>query len=114
MEGIEGIQWLQRLFNHIVEGDPMSNEWWESWMVPIFKRKGDIQDCGNYRGIKLMSHTMKMWERIVDWCIRANQLRFRSGHSTMEPISILRQIVGEAQGGKERRLPYVCRCREGL
>ena len=28
--------------------------------------KGDIHDCGNYQGIKLMSHTMKIWERIID------------------------------------------------
>ena len=33
----------------------------------IYKEKGHIiQDCGNYRGIKLMSHTMKIWERIIE------------------------------------------------
>ena len=26
--------------------------------------KGDIQECGNYRGIKMISHTMKIWESI--------------------------------------------------
>ena len=35
-------------------------------IVPIFKEKGDIQDCGNYRGIKMISHTMKIWESIID------------------------------------------------
>ena len=31
-------------------------------IVPIFKEKGDIRDCGNYRGIKMIYHTMKIWE----------------------------------------------------
>ena len=31
-------------------------------MVPIYKNKGDIQICTNYRKIKLMSHTMKLLE----------------------------------------------------
>lgn len=31
---------------------------------PCFKEKGDIHDCGNYKRIKLMSYTTKMWERV--------------------------------------------------
>lgn len=31
----------------------------------IFDNKGDVQNCGNCRKIKLMSHAMKMWERVV-------------------------------------------------
>ena len=27
---------------------------------------GDAQCCGNYREIKLMSHTIKIWERIIE------------------------------------------------
>ena len=44
----------------------MTAEWRDSVIVPIFKEKGDIQDCGNYRGIKIVSQTsMKIWERII-------------------------------------------------
>ena len=38
--------------------------WKKSKLIPIFKNKGDILECNNYRGIKLMSHFMKLWERI--------------------------------------------------
>ena len=38
--------------------------------MPIYKEKGDVQECQNYRGIKLLSHTMKIWERIVDKRVR--------------------------------------------
>ena len=30
------------------------------------QRKGDIQEYGNYRGINMISHTMKISERIID------------------------------------------------
>ena len=29
-------------------------------MVPIYKGKGDILECNNYRGIKLICHSMKL------------------------------------------------------
>ncbi|XP_047486793.1 uncharacterized protein LOC125037635 [Penaeus chinensis] len=34
--------------------------WRKSTLIPIYKNKGDAQDCGNFRGIKLMSHTKKL------------------------------------------------------
>ena len=34
-------------------------------LVPFYKGKGDIKECENYCGIKLMSHTMKLWERAI-------------------------------------------------
>ena len=39
-------------------------------LISIYKNKGDAQCCGNYRGIKLMSHTMKVWERIIETRLR--------------------------------------------
>ena len=35
-------------------------------IVPLYKGKRDIKECGNYRGIKLMSHAIKLWERIIE------------------------------------------------
>ena len=34
--------------------------WRKSRMVPIYKGKGDILECNNYRGIKLMCHSTKL------------------------------------------------------
>jgi hypothetical protein len=41
-----------------------------SILVPIFKNIGDIQSYTNYIGIKLISHTMKLWERVIEHRIR--------------------------------------------
>ena len=42
----------------------MPEEWRYSVIVPIFNEKGDIQDCGYYRGITMISHFNTIWERI--------------------------------------------------
>ena len=43
---------------------------WRSVVVPIYKSKGNIQNCANYRGIKLISHAMKLWERVMEQQLR--------------------------------------------
>ena len=62
---------MTRIFNKVSESERMPEEWRRSVLVPINKNKGDIQSCGNYGGIKLMSHTMKLWERVVESRLRA-------------------------------------------
>ncbi|KAK3560807.1 hypothetical protein QTP86_019508, partial [Hemibagrus guttatus] len=63
--GEAAVEFLTSLFNRVLESERMPEEWRRSVLVPIFKNKGDVQSCSNYRGIKLMSHTMKLWERVV-------------------------------------------------
>ena len=58
------VDFLTRLFNRILEIDKLPDEWMKSVLVPIYK-KGDVQGCTNYRGIKLMNHIMKIWERAL-------------------------------------------------
>jgi hypothetical protein len=89
------ILWLTKLFNTIFRSNKMPDEWRRSILVPIFKNKGDIQSCTNYRGIKLMSHTMKLWES--DRApfkktnnVFKNQFGFMPEMSTMEVIFLIR------------------------
>ena len=83
--GEVGVQWLTRLFNRIFENRKMPDAWRHKIVVPIYKNKGDIQNYTNYRGIKLMSHTMKLWERIIERRLRSitsitkNQFGFMLG-----------------------------------
>ena len=37
-----------------------------SQIIPLFKGKGHIMECSNFRKIKLMSHTVKLFERIIN------------------------------------------------
>ena len=54
----------------ILNSENMSEEWRNSALVPIFKNKGDVHSCSNYTGLRLLSHTMKMWERVVESRLR--------------------------------------------
>ena len=56
--GDEGVDYLLQTMNAVpVEGMPQS--WRNSEISPLYKGKGSVLECGNYRGIKLMAHTMK-------------------------------------------------------
>jgi len=93
--GDRAIVWLTKLFNLIFRSNKMPEEWRRSILVPIFKNKGDVQSCTNYRGIKLMSHTMKLSERVIEHRLRRvtsvtqNQFGFMPGRSTMEAIFLI-------------------------
>src|ERR1043165_8306024 len=90
--GDKAIVWLTKLFNLIFRSNKMPEEWRRSILVPIFKNKGDVQSCTNYRGIKLMSHTVKLWERVVEHRVEKmtrvpkNQFGFMPERST-KPFS---------------------------
>ena len=40
----------------MLESERVREKWRRRVLVLILKNKGDMQSCGNYRGIKLMSH----------------------------------------------------------
>ena len=41
------IEFLTRLFNRLLMGEWMPEEWRRSVLIPIYKNKGDAQCCGN-------------------------------------------------------------------
>jgi hypothetical protein len=85
----------------------MSNEWRRSILIPIFKNKVDVKSCTNYQGIKLMRHTMKLWERIIEHRLRGvtnvtkNQFGFMPGRSTMGAIFLIRQLMERCRKQKK-------------
>lgn len=96
--GEDGVKFLTKLFNRILcEGIP--DQWRRSYLVPFYKNKGDIRLCGNYRAIKLISHTFKMWERILNkrllklTNVSENQCGFVAGKSTTDAIHSIRILM---------------------
>ena len=97
--GDEGERWLTILFNKILISAKMPKEWRLSKVIPIYKNKGDVQNCCNYRGIKLLSHTMKLWERVIETRLRREtnvpdyQFGFMPGRSSIEAIHLIRGLM---------------------
>ncbi|XP_063537823.1 uncharacterized protein LOC134747173 [Cydia strobilella] len=100
------LPWLTLLFNRILTEGEIPDSWRNSILCPIYKNKGDISECNNYRGIKLTSHTLKIWERIVASRLKAltstseNQFGFTSGKSTTDAIHILRMSMEKHRANK--------------
>ena len=75
-------------------------------------KKRNAQCCGSYRGIKLMSHTIKIWEKIIEAKLRdiveisKQQCRFMPGKETTNAMFALR-ILMEKYGEGQRELHCV-------
>ena len=97
--GEEGIDVLWLLIKKVMDSERIPEKWRENILIQIFKEKGDVQSCENYRGIKLMSHTVKVFERILDGRLRQEvfigrqQLGFMKGVGTVDGIFSLRQVM---------------------
>ena len=105
LEG-KGVTWLTEILYRIMASEKMPDEWRRSTLRPIYKNKGDIQECGNYRGIKLMSNSLKIWERVIENRLRGTvtmsdqQFGFMPGRSTTDAIFALRQLMEKYQKGQ--------------
>ena len=43
----KGVEFLVNFFNRLLQGEKMPDEWRRSMLVPLYKGKGDIKECGN-------------------------------------------------------------------
>ena len=89
----------------------MPNEWNDSIIISLYKGTGEALDRGNYRGLKLRQHILKVIGRIIEDLIRNivkiddMQFGFMPGRGTTDAIFIVRQIQ-EAYIRKNRNLYF--------
>ena len=96
--GETGMMWMTDVCNAVVRDGKIPEDWSRSWMVNVYKGKGDALTCGSYRGIKLLEHAMKVLERVIEGRVRKIvkiddvQFGFMAGRSTTDAIFIVRQL----------------------
>lgn len=107
-------QLLLDIFNQSFVFGKVPLEWNQCVICPIYKRKGDPTDCKNYRGISLMSHTAKLYERILERRLKSqvehrlfeNQSGFRPGRGTTDQIFSFRLYLESWQLDIEQHICF--------
>ena len=61
-----GIKELRNFLNNLLEGEEIPKDLKDSTTIPIYKGKGDVMECGNYRGVRLLEHGMKVYEYVLE------------------------------------------------
>ena len=93
-----GIELLMKLCQRALDGKGMPKDWNTSVLVPIYTGKGDVTNCGAYRGVKLLKHGMKIVEKILEKRIKTlvevddMQFSFMPGKGTTDALFIVRKM----------------------
>ena len=96
--GEAGLEKLRLLAEMVFSSGEIPNVWEESHILNRYKGKGEAQDRGNYRGLKLTDQVMKLLERALDSSIRKMvniddmQFGFVPCRGTTDAIFIFRQL----------------------
>ena len=83
---------IRDLANAIIPDGKVPTDWEQSFIVCLYNGKGDALDRGNYRGLKLTEHAMKILEGIFGGLIRQvvsiddSQFGFVPGRGTTDAI----------------------------
>ena len=102
-----------------------TGEWHTPWtwsLVITLPKKGNLQQCQNYRTISLIRHASKVILKIIlnrlkpqaEKLIAEEQAGFRAGRSTTEQIFNPTNPLREISAAPTRPLPCLQRLREGL
>ena len=84
--GVTVLEWLVRVFNICFMLSIVPVGWVIACMVPLYKGKGDVHECGNFRGISLLSVVGKVYGRVL-----INRIRDKTEN-----------VIAEVQGGVRR------------
>ena len=93
-----GASTIRDLAVAVIRNGKEPSDWEQSFIVCLYKGKGDALERGNYRGLKLTEQAMKILERIVDGLIRQlmsiddSLFGFVPGRGTTDPIFVVRQL----------------------
>ena len=94
----------RRLHNFILDcwcAKCLPQQWKDANIILVHKQKGDRAECGNSRGISLLSVAGKvlakimltrLLEHVVDLVLPESQCGFRRGQSTIDMIFVARQL----------------------
>jgi len=98
--GKEIWHYIFKVYQKTWHEEQMPSSWKEAIIIPLHKN-GDKRDCCNDRGITLLNTVYKVFFKVflcrlivyVEERLRKYQCGFRKWKSTVEQLSIIRQII---------------------
>src|SRR5678815_2313497 len=102
MEGGEELkERVCNLLNICWREGKVPDRWGKAIIIPIYKGKGDPSNCDTYRGISLIDHLAKIYERILERKLRViveprlgeEQHGYRRGRGTTDLLFTLRIVM---------------------
>ena len=91
---------LSQFYNLLLEYQIAPSQWSNSLLIPIYKKKGSIDQIQNYRPISLTIVAKRIFERIIDskldvYKSKLHNLQggFRKGRSTVHQIYYLEELL---------------------
>ena len=105
--GDAGTVWVTDVCNAVVRDGKIPEDWCKSWMVNVYKGKGNALECNSYRGIRLLEHVLKILERVVEERVRRivkiddMQFGFMKEKGTTDAIFIVRQLQEKYRAKKK-------------
>ena len=64
--GRETVTEISELVNLVIYKDNIPEDWKDCFIINCYKGKGNATNLGNYRGLKLLQHVMKVLERVLE------------------------------------------------
>ena len=98
------VDWIWKLCSMVFESDVVPEDLRSAVIVPLYKGKGEMIECKNYRGISLLSVVGKIYadilvdrvRRVTRGLIEDEQGDFRAGRGYVDQLFTLIQIDEKA------------------
>ena len=107
---------LAAICRRVAEEERPPDDWKDSWTSPIYKGKGDALLCEKHRGIRLLEHAMKVYEKVLEGRLREIlQIDSRQVHDWVHEWKVnnrcyfyIEAAAGKIQGKEEEIVPCIC------
>ena len=110
--GEKGVELVRKVAEAVFNSGMTPVDWEESFILNLYKGKGEALHCGNYHGLKLIDQVMKLLEWVLDSSIHQMvnivemQFAFVPGKGTTDAIFIVCELREKYIAAANKQLDF--------